>query len=278
MPRLATAEPDSLRASWSGQRRSASSGVPVPSAMESPSTARTGPRAPLVSTPVRRNTDRVRTPSTVCQACVLRWKDSGPVGPGSRVPTVSRDPSGTRSPATGSLVREAPAASHACGRPAKVTGRPSAVTGPTSTGAVPKACAYRSRTCPPAERRSRVVQSPSVSPADASGSSAVGTVWAVAQEVVQGVPVREGPGAGSGAADASGAGVKAAVIPAAAAYSRLRLAGAGTRPVTGRAPGRKGRGAGRCSWCASWNRPRERVGRAAPLRPAPSNGPRMNRW
>ncbi len=199
--------------------------------MESPSTARTGPRAPVVSTPVRRNTDRVRTPSTACQAWVLRWKDKGPVGPGSRVPTVSRDPSGTRSPSTGSLVREAPAASHACARPPKVTGRPSAVTGPTSTCVVPKACAYRRRTWPPAESRSRVVQRPSVRPAEASGSSAVGAVCAVAQEVVQGVPARGRPPTRAGAA------VKAAVIPAAAAYGRLRLAGAGTRPVTGRAPG-----------------------------------------
>lgn len=71
---------------------------------------------------------------------MLRWKDSGPVGPGRRVSTVSRAPSAVRTPATGSLVSEAPAAIHACRRPPNVTGRPPAVTGPTRTGTVPKAC------------------------------------------------------------------------------------------------------------------------------------------
>ncbi|WP_406739664.1 hypothetical protein [Streptomyces atratus] len=108
--------------------------------MESPSTATTGPCAPVTSTPVSRNTEVVRSPSTECEAWVLRWKDSGPVGPGSRVSTVSRALSAARSPATGSLVSEAPAAIHACRCPPNVTGRPPAVTGPMRTGTVPRAC------------------------------------------------------------------------------------------------------------------------------------------
>nr|WP_233841506.1 hypothetical protein [Streptomyces microflavus] len=122
-----------------------------------------------------------------------------------------------------------------------MTGWPSAVTGPTSTGAVPKACPYRTLTCPPAESRSRAVQSPPVRPAAATGSAAVGAVCAVAQEVAQAVSGRGRSGAVCGAADASGAAVKAAVIPAAAAYSRPRLAGTGP----GRSPGeRRGGGGG----------------------------------
>ncbi|MEU1349005.1 hypothetical protein, partial [Streptomyces sp. NPDC005795] len=46
----------------------------------------------------------VRTPSTSCEAWVLRWNDNGPVGPGSAVRTVSREPSAARRSATASLV------------------------------------------------------------------------------------------------------------------------------------------------------------------------------
>lgn len=227
MPRLATAEPGRRRASWSGQRRSASSGVPTPSAMESPRTAITAPCAAVTSTAVSRNTEVVRTPSTLCEAWVLRWKESGPVGPGSRVSTVSRAASVVRRPATGSLVSEAPAAIHACGCPPKVTACPSAATGPTRTGLVPKACPYRSRTCPPADSRTLAMNVPSVSPALATVSVAVGAVCAAAQEVVQ----RERPASRLGAATAGGPGAVAATAASpAAAVSTPRLAG--PRPLT----------------------------------------------
>ncbi len=255
-PRSATADPGSRRANWSGQRRSASSGVPTPSEIESPSTATTGPWAPVTSTPVRRNTEVVRTPSTLCEACVLRWKDNGPVGPGSRVSTVSADPSVARSPSTGSLVRDAPAASHACRRPPNVTGRPPAVTGPTSTGMVPKAWPYLSRTRPPAERRTVAVNTPSVSPADATVSVAVGAVCAVAQDVTQDPAGPRSPGPPSGCAARAPGAVTATAVTPAAAVSTPRLAGprtvtAGT-PRSGRSRRRRCRPRRhRCSrsWC-----------------------------
>ncbi|GGY59710.1 hypothetical protein GCM10010342_54630 [Streptomyces anulatus] len=73
--------------------------------------------------------------------------------------------------------------------------------------------AYRSRTAPPADRRSNDVQSPSVSPAYATGSVAVGAVWAVAQDVVH----RERAGPVVPAARASVAVAATAAAPAAAA-------------------------------------------------------------